>query len=214
MHLVLITSVITPTIAETVFSTEERFCQLQDSIKSVLSKIPSCFIIVLEGSSYTEGQTKTVMENGVHDIVHIDIDSYDKQVGEAFMLRTFFDSILFSDLKHERGIISVSKLSGRYVLVDDFKFYYDGETCVCKVSEPEMSYSGYGFIYTRYYSLPTIYLDRFLHGLNRCLLDGIFINIEHSFFLYEAIPLDKINYDNQKINVAGYIAPNGEYVED
>ena len=214
MHLIVITSVICPRNAPTVFTTEERFHQLLDTIKSARSKIPDCLVVVLEGSSYTEDQAKAVMESGAHMIANINVDVYDKQSGESSLLRTFFSSDIYSDLREQHNILSIAKLSGRYVLTDDFVFYYDGETCICKISEPEDSYSGHGFLYTRYYSLPIIYLDNYLQGLDKCCHSGIFINIEHSFYLYQAIPLDKINRDRQKINVGGRIAPNGEYVED
>jgi hypothetical protein len=214
MHLIVITSVIQPTNAPTVFSTEERFHQLLDTIKSVRSKIPDCLVVVIEGSSYTDYQVKAVMEIGAHMIVHINVDVYDKQSGESSLLKTFFGSDVFSDLRKKHDILSIAKLSGRYSLTDDFVFHYDGETCICKISEPETSYSGHGFLYTRYYSLPIKYLDNYLQGLDKCCHNGIFINIEHSFYLYQALPLDKINRDRQKINVGGRIAPNGEYVED
>jgi hypothetical protein len=214
MHLIVITSVIRPTNAPTVFSEEERFDQLQESIKSARSKIPECLVVVLEGSSYTEDQVKTVLESGAHHIVNINVDGYDKQSGESSTLRTFFGSTTFSDLRERHNILSIAKLSGRYVLTDDFVFHYDGETCICKICEPEDSYSGRGFLYTRYYSLPITYLDNYLQGLDKCCHNGIFINIEHSFYLYQTIPLEKIRRDRQKINVGGCIAPNGEYVED
>lgn len=63
MHLIVITSVIRPQNAPTIFSAEERYRQLIDSIKSVRGKIPDCLIIVLEGSSYTDDQIKSVMES-------------------------------------------------------------------------------------------------------------------------------------------------------
>lgn len=66
MHLIFITSVIRPQNAPTIFSPEERFQQLNDSIRSVRGKIPEYFVIVLEGSSYTDDQTKSVMESGAH----------------------------------------------------------------------------------------------------------------------------------------------------
>lgn len=214
MHLIVITSVIRPKNAPTVFPTEKRFSQLLDSIRSARSKIPDCFVVLMEGSSYTDDQVKAVMESGAHTIMHADIDGHEKQFGESSLLKTFFCSDTFSDLREKHNILSISKLSGRYVLTDNFVFHYDGKTCICKVCEPDTSYSGHGFLYTRYYSFPITYLDNYLQGLEKCCHQGIFINIEHSFYLYEAIPLNKIDRDNQKINVAGYIAPTGEYVED
>ena len=214
MHLIVITSVIRPHNALTIFTAEERFRQLLGSIKSARGKIPDCLVVVIEGSLYTDDQTKAVMESGAHMIAHTNVDVYDKQSGESYLLKTFFRSNMFSDLRNKHNILSISKLSGRYVLTDDFVFHYDGDTCICKFCQPEDSYSGHGYLYTRYFSFPIIYIDNFLRGLDKCCHNGIFKDIEHSFYSYEAIPLDKINRDKQKINVAGRFAPTGEYVED
>lgn len=214
MHLVIITSVIRPKNAPSVFSAEERFHQLLGSIQSARSKIPNSVIVVIEGSTPIEDEIEAAMKSGATEIVHVNADAVEKQSGEPLLMGTFFRSEVFTRLNQEHNFLSISKLSGRYALTDDFVFYYDGETCICKILAPEVSYSGHGALYTRYYSFPIIYLDNFLQGIDKCCHDGIFNNIEHSFYLYQAIPLDKINRDRQKINVAGCIAPTGEYVED
>lgn len=214
MHLIVITSVIRPRNAPSVYSTDERFQQLLGSIRSARCKIVNSFIVVVEGTTYTDDQTKTVIEHGAHAILHVDVDAHDKQMGECILLGSFFGSDLFSNLRTNHNILSIAKLSGRYVLTDSFEFYYDGTTCICKISDPATTHSGHGLIDTRYYCFPMAYLDNFLQGLDKCYHDGIFINIEHSFYKYQAIPLDKINRDRQKINVAGCLAPDGLYMED
>lgn len=216
MHLVVITSVIRPQNAASVFSSDERFQQLLESIRSARQNIPQCLITIIEGSSssYTDDQIKALTNSGAHEIVHINVNRYDKQSGELFLLKSFFCSEMFANLKEKHDISSISKLSGRYAFTDDFVFHYDGKTCICKIGEPSTSYSGNGFLYTRYYSFPIIYLENFIDGLEKCCRNGIFINIEHSFYRYDVLPLDKINRDMQKINVCGRIAPTGEYVQD
>ena len=110
-------------------------------------------------------------------------------------------------------ILSINKISGRYILNDNFNFYFDNETCICKLVNEIDSYSKYAHIQTRYYSIPFKYLDNYIKGLELCS-KNIFINIEHSFYLYNVIPIDKINKNITKINVCGNIAPNGAFVED
>ena len=214
MHLIVITSVIRPQNVPTVFTAEERFNQLLESVRSARKNIPDCHIAVVEGSSYTAEQRKFVVESGAHEIVHANVDRLGKQSGESSLLRCFFRSSVFSDLHEKHNILSISKLSGRYVLTDAFVFHYDGDTCICKITEPENSYSGHGYIDTKYYSFPIKHLDNYLRGLDQCRDNGIFIDIEHSFYRYQAISRNKINRDKQKINVAGRFAPTGEYVED
>lgn len=212
MHLIVITSVIRPKNAASVFSQEERFQQLLGTVESARAKIPDCLAVVVEGSTYTDDQVKKVVDSGADHIVHVNVDAYEKQSGEVMLLRTFFASDLFQRVKGK--VRSVSKLSGRYVLTDDFVFHYDGDTCICKVSDPGTTYTGHGILDTRYYCFPIVYLDNFLRALETCCQRGIFVDIEHSFFAYGAIPLQKINREVQKINVAGCMAPDGKYVED
>lgn len=210
-HLVLITSVIKPKKSQTIYSEEQRFSQLLDTLKSA-EKIPNNMIIVLEGTKYNSSQEKEIRKL-CHDIFYVNVDQYDKQIGEIALLCTFISSEYFKKIRKENNILSINKLSGRYTLTDNFKFFYDGETCICKVVEPSESYSKRGFILTRYYSLPIKYIDAFFINLLKCS-QNLFINIEHSFYLHNVIPLDKINKEIKKINVCGNIAPNGEYVED
>ena len=211
-HLVIVTSVIKPKLSESFFSGEQRFTQLLETLKCVREKIPLNLIIVLEGTKYTDIQEKEVRKL-CHDIFYVNVDRFDKQCGEVALIGNFLSSIYFNKLKKDYKILSMNKISGRYTLTENFKFYYDGETCICKLVKPEESYSGYGHIQTRYYSIPAKYLDHFASNLFKCF-QKIFINIEHTFYLNNVIPLDKINKEIKKINVCGNIAPNGDYVED
>lgn len=213
MHLVVVTSVIRPRNAPSVFSENERFEQLLESVRCVSRRVPDAFVVVIEGSAYAEEQAQKVKECGAHRLVHIDVDRLDKQYGECTSLATFFLSEEFRSLHERHAFRSIHKLSGRYILTDFFQFHYDGETCVGKIVEPADSYSGHGMVLTRYYSIPIKYLDHYVRGLVQCCR-RIFVNVEHSFYLYQVIPLAKIRRDLQTIHVAGHIAPNGEYVED
>lgn len=213
MHLVIVTSILRPKMAASVFSESERFDQLLGSIQSAQSKIPDCLIVVLEGSCFTEEQTRKVRENGAREVFHINIDGYQKSHGECMLLKTFLTSEPFLRLRQKHAFLSINKLSGRYFFTQEFVFRYDGEMCIAKIVESKDSYSGHGMVLTRFYSIPVRYLEHFIHGLEQSC-QQIFINIEHSFYLHQVIPLNKIDPNAQKINVAGFIAPNGEYVED
>jgi hypothetical protein len=150
--------------------------------------------------------------NSGANIFYFDVTHFDKQYGESNLINGFFLSDIFNELKH-KNILSVTKLSGRYYLNSEFNFYFDGETCVCSVVTPENSWSKHGIINTRYYSIPYKYCNHFINGIKKCC-EGIFIDIEHSFYLYDIIPLNKINYNIIKLNVCGNLAPNGQFIED
>lgn len=211
MHLIAITSVVDPVAAPNIFSPGERFDQLLKSIQSVVSKIPDPIIVVIEGSAYTHEQRRAVLHAGAHHIFHT--NTHNKHVGEALSLHAFFTSSVFGQLFDKYHFQTINKLSGRYFLLDNFVFSHDGETCICKVDHADTSYSGHGFLYTRFYSIPVKYVDQYVAGLARCCQE-ILINLEHSFYLHDVIPRDKINPRINKINVGGLIAPTGEYVED
>lgn len=213
MNLVTITSVIRPQNAPSVFSERERFEQLLKSIQSAKSKVPNCYIAVLEGSVCTQDEIREMLQSGADHVLHVDIIHLDKQFGECWLLKTFFTSDIFSQLHHQHNFLTINKLSGRYFFKDEFTFHYDGETCICKMTEPGVSYSTHGWLCTRYFSIPTKYLPNFLRGLDDCIR-SMFINVEHSFYRYNVIPLDKINLDVQTINVAGYIATTGDYLDE
>lgn len=211
-NLVLITSVVNPLASASVFSREERFLQLLESIGSVHARIPNPHVVVLEGGEYTDTETGTLCDRGVTVFFH-SVNRVHKQAGEASILYAFLTSALFQDICEQHAIQSLTKLSGRYVLKDEFAFHHDGETCMCIVVPPASSRLGLGHMETRFYSMPIAYVDRFRGALRRCCCEGIFVDIEHSFFRYEAVPLAKVKR-LPKLHVGGYLAPTGEYVED
>jgi hypothetical protein len=211
MHLVLITSVVNPLASVSVFSRDERFSQLLESVDSVRARIPDAFVVVLEGGEYTEADVAALRERGAFVFFH-SVNRVHKQRGEASLLHAFLTSNVFENVCAKHTVLSLTKLSGRYVLTDRFEFHYDGETCMCTVVPPESSRLGLGHMETRFYSMPIAYADQFRRAIERCCQE-IFVDIEHSFFRYEALPLDKVKR-LPKLHVGGYLAPTGEYVED
>lgn len=210
IHLVVITSVINPVTAKTVYNMNERFDQLLISIDSVKTKIPNCLILVLEGCKYSQHMETTILNSNAL-IVYIDVINLEKQYGEANLLRSFFTSTIFNDFKMNYNILSINKLSGRYYLNEAFSFHYDNETCIARLIEPGKTWTSYGVIDTIFYSLPFKYYNNFIDGINKCC-ESIFIDIEHSFYLYNIIPLDKINHSINPMNVCGHMAPFGTFI--
>lgn len=213
MHLVLITSVVNPLASASVFSREERFLQLLESIDSVRAHVPHPHVVVLEGGQYTDAEKLAVQTRGA-EIFAFPVNRLHKQQGEASLLNAFLSSPRFLDLRRTANVRSISKLSGRYLLKDAFQFQYDGETCMAIVVPPERSPQGLGHVETRFYSVPIVYVDRLCQAIRRCCCEGIFIDMEHSLYKYEAVPLDKVTPRATKLHVGGYLAPTGQYIED
>lgn len=211
IHLVLITSVINPKNANSIYSENERFDQLLNTIDSINIKIPNSYVVILEGSNYSEIMETSVLNRGAN-ICYINVDNYDKQYGECNLLKSFLSSSFFNKLK-SYNILTINKISGRYYLTDNFTFNYDNETCICSLITPDKSWSSYGIINTRFYSIPYKYLNNLITGINKCC-QNLLIDIEHSFYLYNVIPIDKINKNIIKLNLSGYFAPTGEFIDE
>jgi len=209
-NLVLITSVVRPIKSNSVYSENERFSQLLISIDSIKKKIPNSYIIVLEGSSHQDHMKYYILKSGAN-IFYFDVTNLDKQYGESNLLYNFFLSDVFSKIKN-KNILSISKLSGRYYLNDNFKFYFDNETCICKIITAEDSWSKIPHVITTFYSIPYKYCDNFINGIKKCC-ENIFIDIEHSFYFYETIHASKVNKNIINIGVCGNMAPNGQFIE-
>lgn len=210
INLIVITSVVYCD-APSMFTSEERFNQLFPSISSVQTKIPNAHVVVLEGSSLSQEQTAKLESTGVYVFLH-NIQHLPKQYGELSILRSFFHSSFYTNLTKTYEIHSIHKLSGRYYLTDKYEFVYDSDKCMCRLSEP-IAWSGHPACHTRYYAFPSKYLPQYLQGLEHTE-QNLFLDVEHSFYKYNVLPIDKIDRSRCTMYVAGYLAPNKEFVED
>lgn len=211
INLVVITSVVY-CIASSVFTSEERFDQLFPSISSVQSKIPDAYVVILEGSVLSEEQIAKLETTGAHVFLLQNVQHLPKQFGEISMLRSFFQSSFYNKLTQTYEIHSIHKLSGRYYLTDKYEFVHDSDLCICRLHEP-IEWSGHSVCQTRYYAFPIKYLPQYLQGLEHTE-HNLFIDVEHSFYKFNVLPIDKIDRSRYPIHVAGYLAPNKEFVED
>jgi hypothetical protein len=215
INLVLITSVIKVS-RKSIYDDETRFQQTIDTVKSVQKHIPQCHMVLVEGSKdgLTESRKEQLLKLGDNiEIIYCDVTDISKQHGEIKLISHFLDSPTFNALKEKYNILTFNKISGRYYLHDDFKFHYDNETCVCCIWHPPQNYTPYSAIQTRYYSIPFKYINHYKERLIYSYYH-LFHDIEHSFYRYGVIPLNKINTNITKINVCGYLAPDGRFFHD
>lgn len=209
MNLVLITAVTNINNKLSIYSNEERFEQLVDkTIKSVNKKIPNCYMILLEGSQLCDRQKSILMEKGISYIHFHDIKEYHKSYGEIMLITSYLESDNFNNIKE--NIDNLIKISGRYELLEDFDFNCDKEINVIKKKE-NTTWSGFGLCETRYYKILKENIKRFTVALQIMRKKGFNIDIEHGFFKYNVVKIDKCI---EKIHVGGNIAPTGEYVID
>lgn len=202
-NLVIITSCV-KSFDFSIFSEHERYLQLFNTIDSIVNKIPEHYIIILEGSIFTSEQEKGLLDKGVKTIYYYKVQGLQKSIGEITMLLSYFNSDSFKNLEN---IKTITKLSGRYFLIDSFIF---NENFAYKMYIHK-TWSGYGLCDTRFYRFPIDYVGRFIKNLQIVYDSPIFIDIEHSFFKHQVFPIEE---RLEKLNVNGQLAPNGEWTND
>jgi hypothetical protein len=207
LNLVIITSVINAFVPS-VYSSGERLEQTLRSIQTVKDKIPNCYIVLLEGSELNEDQS-IILQNKTDELSYINVSGLPKSVGELTLLDSYLNCENFNTIKDK--INSLSKLSGRYYLNDNFKFV---DNDLCMVKKTDKSWSGRGTYDTRFYKIPKISLNNYVTKIKQVYLNRYNIHdIEHGFYEYQVILKDNITLLD-KLGVSGNYAPSGGYVED
>ena len=208
-NIVIITSVVNAPRSLSIFTPKERLMQLEYTVKTVREKIPNCEIFIVNSGGVPDDLKTSYEALNVEHRVEASVLSEHKSVGEILMIDCLLSTEEF--LKATScNINKIVKISGRYFLKDEFVFD-DTEKVVFKTVEPQNSWSKHGICETRYYSFPFYLLDLYRSGVKRIVNEGVFIDIEHTFYKNKILPFTE---NSNKIQVAGYLAPNGNYIED
>lgn len=131
MDIIIITSVInitdkplSYTNTRSIYSHEERFKQTMETINSIKQYYKDYYIILVEGTELSS-LWEDIIINNVDYYYNISnthykkyIDSLSKGLGEVSILLAYLTSNHF--IKNKDNINSISKLSGRYKLTNDF----------------------------------------------------------------------------------------------
>lgn len=206
MNLVLITSCIHPYSGISFYSSNERMDQLVNkTIFSIKEKIPNSYIVILEGSKVSSTEIE-ILNNNSDELVLYDVYGLEKSMGELFLILNFINSDQF--LKIYNMVDSLIKISGRYYLLENYNFdMYKG--CVIKINKKE--WSNEFASETRYYKITKNKIKNFIENLNKLYSNGIYRDLEHSFYKYNIIsPNDQI----KKLEIGGFCGVDGSYVED
>lgn len=214
INLVVVTSVINP-YDVSMYNSDERLEQLiHKTINSIKNKIPDSYIAVIEGSYLTDDQKKLLKQSNIDSLIYIDIKNHNKNSGELTLLLNFFKSEFFLDIKNKYNIKTINKISGRYWLNDKFNFEdYEENDCVILKKDGKTWAGGSGVCETRYYRFPITHIDYFVKNLEQIKKEGMYVDIEHSFYKNKVLPFNFIKKID-KLNVEGYFAPNGTFVCD
>ena len=151
--LVLVTSAVKSKGNTTIFSERTRFRQLQLSIRSALQKIPNAFLVVSDVSRLDEDVLRREGVDAV--VVHEELEGMPKSLCESLMMSSVFKRYI-RDPTNPFG--AVVKLSGRYVLTQNF-VNYDPRVVTCKQTHT-------GRVMTRFLSVPRDLFGRFCDSLD------------------------------------------------
>lgn len=213
INLVVITSVI-HNYHPSIYSAQERLEQLiNQTIKSIKEKIPNPYIVVLEGSHLSEEQKNVLKNSKIDGLFYFDVNGYTKSGGELLLLLNYFESPFYQKLKNEFCIQTINKFSGRYYFTQEHNFddYLIDDFVFKKIDSTY--WSNQGIYETRYYRFPFSYEKIYINKLKEILNKSLYIDIEHSFYKYNVLPIEKcLKID--KMFVAGNIAPDGNAILD
>lgn len=102
-----------------VFTPDQRYSQLLESIASVKKYIPDAFVVVAEGGELTESQTselKSSCDIFLQLPISLRENLYEKSLGEATILHYAMKHVIDNNISFSH----LYKLSGRYMLTDKF----------------------------------------------------------------------------------------------
>ena len=188
-----------------VFNADERLSQTIATIDSIRRYHPTAKIFLAEGGekSYQDvfsGIVDHYLYCADSAIVALGVRSKFKALGEIFLVER-----ALKEIKKEKGIRYIFKLSGRYQLTKDFDL---SKWNIAKANFKTAA----GTYSTRLYSIPPSSVNRFRTFLY-CLIPSVFlgISIERLFALF--IPARMVNKID-KLGIIGTIGVNGDSIEE
>lgn len=218
MHLFIVTSVIYTKHAS-VFSPETRLNQLIETIKSIRKhmndkNITEYIITVLEGSPLSQ-QDILILSKHANYIFMFNITELPKSIGEAVMLKNYFDLDSFKSI--QPVLETISKISGRYYLTDQFDFLkFDMNDSIIKKDIRNWFRPNAGIYDTRYYRFHASHVSHFnkkVGDVVNSLFQGEDPDIEHSFFSNQVFPEHTL-FHPEELGIEGLLAPSGTIVKD
>ena len=231
-HLFLMSSAIETRFG--LFNSNQRFLQTGNTLNTIYEKIPDAKIYIVESSAEPlDPETLKKLEKSCHCIFNLSGNEKLKQVYQSenwdfvknYSEIIAFHSALkaFKDANLLDGFDRIHKISGRYVLNDNFnpKLYekYNDRIIFSKKVKTTFKNMDIKYQYiSRLWSWPGQHTEVVRDFYSSCLeeiknraMQKKYIDIEH--LLYYKIPKDLI-YEVNKIGVEGLLGPNSKLVRN
>jgi hypothetical protein len=235
-HAFIVTSAINSKFG--VYAPRDRLNQTLNTIATIKERVPDAFIVVMEvcGTPINDLQA-----NQIKDVCNVFIDcSNDEDVQALYdndnwdVVKNGTEIMCFSRvlgiLQQEKlldGIDRIHKVSGRYLLNDDFKLeLYDRDDVKDKIVIGPTHPSQFPVELTqvplqymaRLWSWPSamtneviqVYIDSFNFFAERLANSG-YVDIEH--VLYKFLPAEHV-HNEPLLGIEGHIAPNGVQIKN
>jgi hypothetical protein len=222
-----------------VYKTDDRLQQTLDTIKSIRNRCDNCTITLIEMAGLPlQNEQRDILQSLVNVLIDFTDDETVKQIYKNDnwdIVKNLTEISVFGQtLKmiagHEayKGIDRFFKVSGRYLLNNDFKIKdYASAKCKDKIVfakrrnsqfDPKVTGGVVNQYMSRTWSFPAVEIvniQKMFTGMQLCMLDilqkGGYIDIEHLLFLYTD-PTKVLEVD--KMGVQGLLGPNGTLVRD
>ena len=196
----------------TVFPTEVRIKQILLSIESIRRKVPDSYIVLLEVGSVGE-EVVNFLKGLVDEYICMNVPYLNKNQGEATMMYKYLSSDSFRQKSSE--FASLSKLSGRYFLSDEFDFQR------VPLEKPWIKHRfggrGEDIYETRYFRMPMSYVQHFYEKYDFFMKNNFQMldcdDVEH-IYVREGFIRKEDAVCNVKIGVAGWVSGSGDFLVD
>lgn len=156
-----------------IYSSEERFEQTIETIKSVKKYIPNTFVIIIDNSKFNDYK-KDVLKNIVDlfinpindtNLSYFTNESEYKGYGEIYQTKLILDKINDFILSKKITPINIFKITGRYLINDNFNYNdYDNEYNIFKLN---MNVKDRQYYYTCFYKISNKNFTKYNTILNK-----------------------------------------------
>jgi hypothetical protein len=232
-HLFIVTSAINSKFG--VFKPEDRLRQTIDTVKSITEKVPDAKIVIMEccGEPIKEDQ-KALLMTYCHLFINLsedpdvqalyDNDNWDvvKNGTEIMCFSRVLEALVDNPILE--GVDRIHKMSGRYVLNDQFdtSIYENSDKIIIgpkhnsqfplNVTTVPLQYMArlWSWPTSRLQEVTDVYKDSFIFFAER-LSQGGYVDIEH--VLYKFLNPEHVE-EFQNLGVEGQIAPNGAAIKN
>lgn len=216
------------------FTPNQRLLQTANTLNTIYEKIPDAKVYIVESSAEPLSiEVKAKLEKSCHCIFDLSgnerlkqiykSDNWDfvKNYSEIIAFHSAFKA--FNDANMLNGFDRIHKISGRYVLNDNFKpaLYekYHDKIIFSKKVKTTFESMGIDYQYiSRLWSWPMEHHETVRTFYNNCLeeikaraINKKYVDVEH--LLYHLIPKDLV-HEVPKIGVEGLLGPNSRLVRN